>query len=101
MQKLTITIALTVIALALGTTTITTTMQIQPAYSQASHCTEGFPSRCVTAGQDPSVTLCFNPFDCDPSGPIGGDNPHQDAGRLISACHRGELAPECTVRQLP
>jgi hypothetical protein len=108
MQKLTITIALAVITLVLGTTTITTTMQIKPAYSQASHCqTSDFgagPPRteCITPGQDPSSTICLNTPTCptSPSTPIGGDNPHQEAGQLIGGCHRPTVNPlvsECTV----
>jgi hypothetical protein len=62
MQKLTITIALAVIALALGTTMMTTTtMQIQPAYSQPSHCLSderGF-LRCTTPGKDASTFACL------------------------------------------
>jgi hypothetical protein len=59
MQKLTITIALAVIPLVLGTTTITSTMQIQPAYSQATHClTDPDFSVCEKPGNPPSVTIC-------------------------------------------
>jgi hypothetical protein len=38
-------------------------MQIQPAYSQAEHCsvTQAGSSTCVTLGQDQSITTC-NPF---------------------------------------
>jgi hypothetical protein len=85
---------MTVIALALGTTTITTTMQIQPAYSQASHCAgrEGF-ERCVTPGQNPSIARCDD-FFCE-SNPIDP----QFAGRLIGGCHQ---TGECTVtKELP
>ena len=82
MQKLTITIALAVIALALGTTTITTTMRIQPAYSQATHCAvpdrASLGTRCVTPGQDPSITVCVRDY-CGPSRDIA----HQETGQLI------------------
>jgi hypothetical protein len=93
MQKLAITIILTVIVLALGTTT--TTMQIQPAYSQPSHClgSDQF-SRCVTPGKDPSITACdaigcLDPIPIDP----------QLAGRNIGSCHQGSAQGfgECTV----
>jgi hypothetical protein len=91
MQKLTITIALAVMALALGTASITTTMQIQPAYSQAQHCTtEGTISRCVTPGQNPSFSICIGGTCLPPN-----DIPHQQAGRLIGGCHSGPAG--CTV----
>jgi hypothetical protein len=98
MQKLTITIALAVIALALGTTTITK-MQIQPAYSQATHCTtdtrpgEEVRSTCVTPGQNPSATVCVDDFCRD--APLT----HQDAGQLIGRNHQGcaQGFGECTV----
>jgi hypothetical protein len=97
MRKLALTIALPVIALALGTTTMTTTMQIQPAYSQPSHCFslggDQF-SRCVTPGKDPSITACdaigcLDPIPIDP----------QLVGRNIGSCHQGSAQGfgECTV----
>jgi hypothetical protein len=70
---------LSAIAVTTGTT-ITT--QIQPAYSQATHCRipERLPdaTRCVTPGQDPSLTICVAIF-CGPS----RDITHQEAGRMI------------------
>ena len=70
-------------------------MQIQPAYSQATHCTTtGLSSRCVTPGQDPSLSICFREL-CIP----GPEVTHQQAGRSIGeghqACAKGLL--ECTV----
>ena len=97
MQKLTITIALAVIALALGTATITTTMQIRPAYSQASHCRTGSVTMgvnvCITPGKDSSVSLCFADV-CDRI-PIS----QQEAGQRIGSSHRAcaQGLGECTV----
>jgi hypothetical protein len=100
MQKLTITIALAVIALALGTMATTTTMQIQPAYSQATHCTtsivrpgEEARTTCVTPGQIPTGTACVGD-DCRPL-----DLTHQDAGILIGRGHQGCARgfSDCTV----
>jgi hypothetical protein len=81
----------------IAVTTITTTVQIQPAYSQASHCTEVFgTSTCVTPGQNPTIQT-----DGSPPRPIGGDNPHQEAGRQIMGCHSTAAQipglVECTV----
>jgi hypothetical protein len=92
MQKLTITIALAVIALALGTMATTTTMQIQPAYSQASHCydTTGMgPPRtvCVTPGKNPVETCTTgtpSPF-CDNAEILT----HQEAGQAIGDIRQG------------
>jgi hypothetical protein len=85
MQKLTITISLVVIALALGTMATTTTMQIQPAFSQASHCVDREPpmpgTTCITPGQNPVETKC--PQMCTPA-----DLTHQDAGQAIGDIHR-------------
>jgi hypothetical protein len=99
MQKLAITIILTVIALALGTTTTTTTMQIQPAYSQPSHCfTEDEFLRCTTPGKDASV------FQCDPLRGCGGGSldPNQ-VGPSIGGCHVNSAkgSGECTVTKTP
>ena len=99
MQKLTITIALAVIALALGTTTITTTMQIQPAYSQPSHCfTRGETLRCVTPGNDASIFIC-DPLRCPGTLLI---DPNQ-AGQNIGSCHTSSAKGlgECTVTKTP
>jgi hypothetical protein len=108
MQKLTITIALAVIALALGTTMMTTTtMQIQPAYSQTSHCVINDPpppppSRtCVTQGQNPTTQTCIGGQynNCDPVESIT----HQDAAQAIKQqrqdCAQGtsDTADACTV----
>jgi hypothetical protein len=98
MQKLTITIALAVIALALGTTAATTTIQIQPAYSQATHCSTQIlidRSTCVTPGKDPSATECVFGNCSD------RDLTHQDAGKLIGRGHQGcaQGFAECTVNK--
>ena len=81
----------------IAVTTITTTIQIQPAYSQAQHCTNAPRdiSICVTLGQDPSITVCGLGGDCRSSPPLS----HQDLGQFIA---RGHLAcaqglAECTV----
>jgi hypothetical protein len=102
MQKLTITIAMAVIALALGTTMIMTTMQIQPAYSQVSHCVDKEPpipgTTCITPGQNPMQT------DCTPGGIHCEDTAitNQEAGQAIgqqrSACAQG-TATGCTIDQ--
>jgi hypothetical protein len=101
MQKLAITTALALIALALGTTTTTTTMQIQPAYSQPSHCfdsvVEGF-LRCVKPGKDASD------FGCDPlRGCSGGPIDPDVAGQGIGQCHVASAKGfgECTVTKTP
>jgi hypothetical protein len=94
MQKLAITIALAVMALALVITTTTITLQIQPAYSQATHCTtERDRSICVTPGQDPSGTVCMGTL-CRPL-----DLTHQQAGQFIGRGHQAcaQGFAECTV----
>ena len=82
-------------------TAATTTQILQPAYSQASHCADLIKvSVCTTPGQDPSSTTCsgsIGSLTCAPSIPIGGDNPHQEAGQLIGECHSQR---ECTVIHL-
>ena len=91
---------LSAIAVTVGTT-ITTTIQIQPAYSQASHCQPAtFPvQRCITPGQNPSFNFCstFGPLTCGPPRPIEGDNPHQEAGQFIGDCDSIQ-GLQCTVR---
>jgi hypothetical protein len=79
---------LSAIAVTTGTT-ITT--QIQPAYSQASHCEIPGLSFCVKPGQDPTTTSCS----------LGGPRvcqtlptTHQDAGQRI-----GELHQTCSQTQ--
>jgi hypothetical protein len=61
------------------------TIQIQPAYSQSSHCVNNVPRgiTCITPGQDPSKTSCERG-----STTIGGfmcqttnDLTHQEAGQ--------------------
>ena len=79
---------LSAIAVITGTTTTT---QIQPAYSQASHCQTDITGRefCVTPGRNPSLTVGTNP-------PI--DLTHQQAGQAIARCHGPEAGTaECTV----
>jgi hypothetical protein len=92
MQKLTITITFAIIALALGTTTITTTMQIQPAYSQATHCLseDSGNAQCTTPGKDASIVTCIT----------GRSPPPQEqAGQAIGQQHRDcvQGLGECTV----
>jgi hypothetical protein len=99
MQKLAITITLAVIALALGTTTTTTTMQIQPAYSQPSHCLSNERGlRCITPGKDASTFACF-PSGCTDPVPLDP----QQAGQGIGSCHVGSArgAGECIVTKTP
>jgi hypothetical protein len=94
------------IAVATAAVATTTTMQIQPAYSQTSHCVVNDPpppppSRtCVTQGQNPTTQTCiggqFN--NCDPVESIT----HQDAAQAIKqqrqACAEGtDTADACTV----
>ena len=76
---------LSAIAVTLGTT-ITTTIQIQPAYSQAQHCSvvPGFFT-CVTPGQNPSQCSFFIGQQCSPS-----DITNQQAGQRIGNCHRAD-----------
>jgi hypothetical protein len=82
--------------IVLGTGTITT-MQIQPAYSQATHCTFlGFRNfECVTPGQDSSTKTCASGLNdilhCGPS----QDLTHQQAGREIGECHSSSV---CLLR---
>jgi hypothetical protein len=80
---------LSVIAVTIGTTI--TTIQIQPAYSQAQHCPPNFPGRCVTPGQNPSTVLCFETF-CDDE--TSQEITHKEAGQRIGACHSN---PGCTT----
>jgi hypothetical protein len=88
---------LSAIAVTTGTT-ITTTIQIQPAYSQAEHCSAdprlGFRESCVTPGKDPSVQRCFE-GECTPPREIT----HQEAGKLIGRTHQAcaQGFAECTV----
>jgi hypothetical protein len=80
------------LAVAVAAVTTTMTMQIQPAYSQTSHCVTdvpppGPPSRtCVTPGQNPTTQTCiggqFN--NCGPVESIT----HQEAGQAIGQQHR-------------
>jgi hypothetical protein len=99
MQKLTIIIALAVIALALGTTTTTTAMQIQPAYSQPSHCftVPGDFFSCVTPGKDAST------FGCGLRGCSGDPIDPNQAGQIIGNCHTSSVRGfgECTVTKTP
>ena len=93
MKKILVFSVLLLSAIAVTTgTTITTTIQIQPAYSQAQHCGTGLLSdrtTCVTPGKDPSVSV--DGF----SRPIT----HQDIGQAISREHQGcaHGFAECTV----
>jgi hypothetical protein len=83
-------------------TTITTAIQIQPAYSQATHCIlrGSVLSTCITPGKDPTSTVCVI-GECE-------DIPltHQRAGQGIGAQHQTcAQAPapivQCTVSQEP
>ena len=85
---------LSALAVTVGTT-ITTTIQIQPAYSQAQHCSSGIITvRCTTPGQNPSQFNCFIGQPCIP-----GDITHQQAGQSIAACHKAEAqgGNDCVV----
>ena len=88
---------LSAIAVTTGTT-ITTTIQIQPAYSQAQQFSSVRllgDSIYVTTGQNPSVTFCPDSSTCLPS----RDITHQEAGQLISRNHQACVQgfAECTV----
>ena len=69
----------------------TTTMQIQPAYSQAQHCSSTSPgeSTCFTPGQNPTIQRCLD-GSC-----LSGSITHHEAGRLIGFCHN--TGAGCTV----
>lgn len=92
MQKMSKTLAvmLTVtLIVAVAAVTTTMTMQIQPAYSQSSHCRDLFGSiTCVTPGKTPTINGI----------PIPGDQPHQDAGRQIGGCHKTDAQTGGLVR---
>ena len=88
---------LSTVAVTIGTT-ITTTIQIQPAYSQAQTCRTDIlgASLCVTPGQNPTLKGCLGTA-CKPPREIT----HQQAGQFIGDCHStaaqsGERI-ECTV----
>jgi hypothetical protein len=71
-------------------------MQIQPAYSQAKHCSTDVDSVvCATPGKNPTTERCFEGF-CPPPKEIT----NQEAGQLISRnIHRfcAQGLAECTV----
>ena len=73
-------------------TTITATMQVQPAYSQATHCSSsGFGTEaCVTPGQNPS---------CSGPGCISSNPTNPQAGQQIGDGHRdcGQGSAVCSV----
>ncbi len=71
---------LSAIAVTVGTT-ITTTIQIQPAYSQAQHCITRFlgETTCVTPGKDPLLTENGIPTPNQPT--------QQEAGKIIGREH--------------
>jgi hypothetical protein len=95
MQKLVITIALAVMALTLGTTTMTTTMQIQLAYSQATHCLrQSGLSACETPGKVPSITIC-DP-DCRTTHHESFEHPGQAVGHNL-----GTFGQVCAPRGGP
>ena len=85
---------LSAMAVTVGTT-ITTTMQIQPAYSQATHCGSTSPdtSACITPGKDPSSTTCF--FGRCSTTSITPQIAGQSIGSVHKAC--GQERAECTV----
>ena len=82
--------------LTAATTTIIT--QIQPAYSQATHCTLPFAFRdCATPGQNPTTTSCSGPRFCDTDTVT-----HQEAGQTIAEIHRScsssvDFSGDCVV----
>ena len=85
-------ISLTILGMILGiaatglvTALSMSEMQIQPAYSQAEHCsfTQAGSSSCVTLGQDRSTARC-NPF----GGCITNDDPSgKEVGTSIGSGH--------------
>jgi hypothetical protein len=72
---------------------MTTTMQIQPAYSQATHCvTTPESSSCVTTGKNPSITINSDgPF------PIDGKTAGERIGTFHRACGQNPNVVTCTV----
>ena len=81
---------------AIAVTTGTTTQILQPAYSQAQHCTTRDLDGalvCTTPGQDASTTTCIRgeTIICTPEiiSP-------QEAGQRIGDCHSGPA--QCIVR---
>jgi hypothetical protein len=79
-------------AFAVAALTTTTTTQIQPAYSQATHCSSsGFGTEvCVTPGQNPS---------CSGPGCVSSNPTHPQAGQQIGDGHRdcGQGSAVCSV----
>jgi hypothetical protein len=86
---------LSAMAVIVGTT-ITTTMQIQPAYSQATHCATTSPgfSACITPGPDASLTICLG-GSCRSPMPVSPQIAGQSIGSVHKAC--GQERAECTV----
>jgi hypothetical protein len=90
--------------LAVAIAAVTTTMQIQPAYSQTSHCVTnlppGQPSRtCVTPGNNPTTQTCTGGqfINCGPLESITGKQAGQAIGQQHRDCAQGvETADVCT-----
>jgi hypothetical protein len=104
-------ISLTILGMILGiaTTGLVTAlsmseMQIQPAYSQTSHCVDRVPpppgTICITTGQDPSSRACTpGGVMCETTGLT-----HQQAGQAIGQQHQDcaqGIATGCTVTRTP
>ena len=95
-----------ILAIVVAAVTTTMTMQIQPAYSQVSHCIINDPpppppSRtCVTTGTNPTTQTCiggqFN--NCSPVESITPQDAGQAIGQQRQDCAEGvDTADECTV----
>jgi hypothetical protein len=91
--------------LAVAVAAVTTTMQIQPAYSQTSQCVDrpGFPPgiTCITPGKDSVQTTCDNfgsGLFCNKGIPIPPNVAGQTIGQQRQACAQG-TATGCTVTQ--
>jgi hypothetical protein len=77
---------LSAIAATIGTTVTT---QIQPAYSQAQHCTPGLPKLCGTPGQDPTILECERSFpgvSCETTSGLSNQEVGQTIGEIHQIC---------------
>jgi hypothetical protein len=108
-QKLSILVLSSILALVLLATPSGQPQQIQPAYSQTTHCGETdfgggvTVGRCVTTGQDPSLSdeFCQPAFGCESV--EQPDISHRDAGRqtgnVHEGCARNTFETTCTVER--
>ena len=89
---------LTAIAVTIGTT-ITTTIQIQPAYSQAQHCSadSAGSSTCVILGQDQLIISCDPVGGCDTNGDPSGREIGTSIGLEHHNCGQSPNSVTCTV----